>query len=142
MIGNDFLPSVPGLGLVPDNMEILINSYKQIDSYLVYQGQLQLLGLRQLFTSLANNSNKILSTLTKYTDNPYNNNIMQNLYAKDLTPAPQFIGQTVIPVIERGVKDFDKFRYAWYSQWAPVKIDFLDQFIDIVPDDLAEYTVG
>lgn len=136
LIGNDFMPPVPGLGIVPNNMELLINAYKQMSTPLVYQNELQLAGVRQLLTILVNNRANIYMNLNKYSEHPYPLS-PDTITITDVTPPAQVAGVIPQPVIDIKI-NYDQLYYEWYHQWGPQGVEVMEPYLNSLPSELIE----
>lgn len=114
LIGNDFFPAIPGLGIVPKNMEVLTDCYRQMQYRLVSNGELQLAGFRELLLLLSRQEQRIYSNLAEYKQHPFVTN--RALTVESFTQAPRYVGEVPVPEVRVSV-NIPLFRKLWYQQW-------------------------
>jgi len=112
LIGNDFLPAMPGLNLLPKNMETLFMAYKGLVAerrYLTRGGTLNLKNFRRFIQEVAKLEPELLAYLRM-------NRKMEPIPA--ITESIEILDEA-----ERKVKfDYPKFYGLWWKQFEPRRI--------------------
>ena len=118
MIGNDFLPPLPGLGLIPANMNLLTDCYRRMQYRLVVNGEVQLAGFRELLALLYERRERLYESFADYHQYPYFAQTAISVTEEAEPELERASRHGPAPVRRRVVSvDYVKFRQLWYRQW-------------------------